>query len=122
MSRPRKSFPDMREHKGAAVIDLRRNGRRRTITLGIIIHGGLSNPFYAEIAMGAEEAAAEQGFDVLLSNAHGDPQRERESVERLLTRRVDGIVFSTALRSNNVQLALDVGVSAVTGVRPSSSK
>jgi DNA-binding LacI/PurR family transcriptional regulator len=94
----------------AVAQDLR---RRRTITLGIIIHGSLSNPFYAEIAMGAEEAAAEQGFDVLLSNAHGDPQRERESVERLLTRRVDGIVFSTALRSDNVRLALDAGVSAV---------
>jgi DNA-binding LacI/PurR family transcriptional regulator len=94
----------------AVAQDLR---RRRTITLGVIIHGGLSNPFYAEIAMGAEQAAAEQGFDVLLSNAHGDPQRERESVERLLTRRVDGIVFSTALRSDNVQLALDAGVSAV---------
>jgi DNA-binding LacI/PurR family transcriptional regulator len=94
----------------AVAQDLR---RRRTITLGIIIHGGLSNPFYAEIAMGAEQAAAEQGFDVLLSNAQGDPQRERESVERLLTRRVDGIIFSTALRSDNVRLALDSGVAAV---------
>ena len=45
----------------AVAQDLR---RRRTITLGVIIHGGLSNPFYAEIAMGAEQAAAEQGFDV----------------------------------------------------------
>ena len=34
MSRPRKSFPTPRKHKGAAVIDLYQGGRRRTITLG----------------------------------------------------------------------------------------
>jgi DNA-binding LacI/PurR family transcriptional regulator len=87
--------------------------RRQTITLGIILQGGLSNPFYVEVAMGAEHAAAEQGFNVLLFNARGDAKRERESVETLLSRRVDGIVFTTALRAENVRLALDAGVSAV---------
>src|SRR5215472_2439118 len=58
--------------------------RRKTITLGLILHGALSHPFVAEVAIGAEQAATEQGFTVLLFNAQGDPDRERESVEELL--------------------------------------
>ncbi|MCE9566601.1 MAG: site-specific integrase [Planctomycetes bacterium] len=34
MSRPRKSFPTPRNHKGAAVVDVYQDGRRRTVTLG----------------------------------------------------------------------------------------
>lgn len=86
---------------------------RSTITLGIILHGGLSNPFFAEIAMGAEQAAADLGFNVLLFNARGDVEQERKSVETLLRRRVDGILFATALHADNVQLVADAGVPAV---------
>lgn len=87
--------------------------RRRTVTLGLIVHGGLSNPFYAEVAMGAEHAASELGFNMLLSNARGDADHERRSVETLLSRRVDGILFTTALAAENVRLAIDAGVPAV---------
>lgn len=86
---------------------------RRTITLGIILHGGLSNPFFAEIAMGAEQAAADLGFNVLLFNARGEIEQERKSVETLLRRRVDGILFATALHADNVRLVADAGVPAV---------
>src|SRR5215472_4142353 len=87
--------------------------RRKTITLGLILHGALSHPFVAEVVIGAEQAAAEQGFNVLLFNARGEADRERESVEALLKRRVDGIVFTTAVHAKNVQLALDAGIPAV---------
>jgi LacI family transcriptional regulator len=87
--------------------------RRKSSTLGLILHGALSHPFVAEVAVGAEQAAAERGFTVLLYNSQGDSQRERESVEQLLNRRVDGIVFTTAVDGKNVQLALDAGVPAV---------
>jgi LacI family transcriptional regulator len=63
--------------------------------------------------MGAEHAAVEQGFNVLIFNARGDVEREREGVETLLTRRVDGIIFTTALSRDNVDLAIEAGVSAV---------
>lgn len=87
--------------------------RRKTITLGLILHGALSHPFVAEVVIGAEQAAAEQGFNVLLFNARGDADRERESVEALLQRRVDGIVFTTAIHAKNVRLALKAGIPAV---------
>jgi LacI family transcriptional regulator len=87
--------------------------RRKTIMLGLILHGALSNPFVAEVVIGAEQAAAGQGFNVLLFNARGDAGRERDSVETLLKRRVDGIVFTTAVDAENVQLALQAGIPAV---------
>lgn len=87
--------------------------RRKTITLGLILHGALSHPFVAEVVVGAEQAAAEQGFNILLFNARGDADRERESVEALLKRRVDGIVFTTAVHAKNVHLALEAGIPAV---------
>ena len=87
--------------------------RQRTITLGLILHGILPNPFFAEVAMGVEHAAVDHGFNVLIFNTDGDAEREREGVESLLMRRVDGVIFTTALRAENVQLALDAGIPAV---------
>ena len=87
--------------------------RQRTITIGLILHGELSHPFVGEVVIGAEQAAAEHGFNVLLFNAQGNPDRERECVETLLERRVDGIIFTTAVLGKNVALALDAGVRAV---------
>jgi DNA-binding LacI/PurR family transcriptional regulator len=87
--------------------------RQRTITLGLILHGILPNPFFAEVAMGVEHAAVDHGFNVLMFNTDGDPKREREGVESFLRRRVDGVIFTTALRAENVELALDAGISAV---------
>jgi DNA-binding LacI/PurR family transcriptional regulator len=91
--------------------------RQRTITLGLILHGILPNPFFAEVAMGVEQAAVEHGFNVLMFNTDGDPKREREGVESLLSRRVDGVIFTTALRAENVELVLDAGVPAVEAER-----
>jgi DNA-binding LacI/PurR family transcriptional regulator len=87
--------------------------RQRTITIGLILHGELSHPFVGEVVIGAQQAAAEQGFNVLLLNAHGNAETERECVESLLERRVDGIIFTTAVQAKNVALALGAGVRAV---------
>ena len=100
--------PDTRERVEAA---LRESGyrldavaqalrRQRTITLGLILHGILPNPFFAEVAMGVEHAAVDHGFNVLIFNTDGDAEREREGVESLLGRRVDGVIFTTALRAS----------------------
>jgi len=86
--------------------------QQRTIALGLIMHG-LSNPFYAEVVAGAEQAASEQDFNVLLFNARGEPERELRHVETLLRRRVDGILFAEAVDPASVRAAVDAGVSVV---------
>jgi DNA-binding LacI/PurR family transcriptional regulator len=92
--------------------------RQRTMTLGHILHETVPNPFFAEIAMGVEHAAAERGFNVLIFNARNDPARERRGVEILLARRVDGIIFSTHLDEANVRAALEAGVPVVEVEKP----
>jgi len=92
--------------------------QQRTTTLGHIVQGLLPNPFYAEVAMGVEHGADERGFTVLLFNARGDADRERQGVETLLGRRVDGIVFTTALERDNVRLAHQAGTPVVEVEKP----
>ncbi|HTW10174.1 MAG TPA: LacI family DNA-binding transcriptional regulator [Acidimicrobiales bacterium] len=87
--------------------------RKRTITMGLVLHGIMPNPFFAEVAMGAENAAVEQGFKVLIFNARGEASRERDGVETFLTQRVDAIIFTAALQRDSVQAALDAGISVV---------
>jgi DNA-binding LacI/PurR family transcriptional regulator len=87
--------------------------RQRTTTIGLILHGELSDPFVAEVAIGAQHEAVRQGFNVLLFNSQGVPDREQESVEALLRRRVDAIIFTTAVSGENVQVAVDAGIPAV---------
>lgn len=92
--------------------------QQRTTTLGHIVQGLLPNPFYAEVAMGVEHGADERGFTVLLFNARGNADRERQGVETLLARRVDGIVFTTALEEDNVRLAYEAGTPVVEVEKP----
>jgi LacI family transcriptional regulator len=92
--------------------------RQRTVTLGHILNGILPNPFFAEVAIGVEHAAAEAGYNVLIFNARDDADRERSGVETLLARRVDGIIFTTALRAENVRMALEAGVPCVEVEKP----
>jgi LacI family transcriptional regulator len=92
--------------------------RQRTVTLGHILNGILPNPFFAEVAIGVEHAAAEAGYNVLIFNARDDADRERSGVETLLARRVDGIIFTTAPRAENVRMALEAGVPCVEVEKP----
>jgi DNA-binding LacI/PurR family transcriptional regulator len=92
--------------------------RQQTMILGHILHGILPNPFFAEVAIGVEHAAAERGYNVLIFNTRGNPDRERTGVETLLGRRVDGIIFTTALEERNVRLALEAGIPTVEVEKP----
>lgn len=74
---------------------------RRTGTVGLILPS-VALPFFGEIAVGVENALAEQGFRVLLCNSYGRADRELEHLELLLANRVDGIISG----AHNDQLPL----------------
>ncbi len=63
-----------------------------TKTFGMLIPD-MRNPHYWQIVSGLEEAARAQGYDLLLSNASLNPDRELESVRTLLRGRVDGLAL-----------------------------
>jgi LacI family transcriptional regulator len=68
---------------------------QKTYTIGVTVTG-VSSTFYASILDGVEAAAHEAGYGVLLGCSHDDPEKEREQIELLLEKRVDGIILSPA--------------------------
>jgi LacI family transcriptional regulator len=51
--------------------------------------------------MAIEQRAYEMGYDLILSHTHNLPEREENSIYRLLARRVDGLFISPVYRLSN---------------------
>ncbi|MEV0902405.1 LacI family DNA-binding transcriptional regulator [Actinoplanes sp. NPDC049802] len=69
-----------------------RVGRTRTIGLVVLDFG---NPFFAEVAAGAEQAATEAGADIALFHTGlGEHAREQRLLHRLAERRLDGLIIT----------------------------
>jgi LacI family transcriptional regulator len=66
---------------------------RRTQTIGLVIPDN-SNPFFAELARRIEEAGFDAGYTTILGNSGERPERERQYVSTLLSKRVDGLIIA----------------------------
>ena len=77
--------------------------RSETRTLGLVVPDN-SNPFFSEVARGAEDAGYPNGYNVILCNSADDLERELTYLELLISKQVDGIVFIAAgLSSEHIQ-------------------
>src|SRR5919109_3172511 len=76
---------------------------RRTHTLGIVIPD-LMHSFFVEIIAGLESVASARGFGLLLCSSNEDPTKEREELEMLRQRQVDGIMLASANAAGNSDL------------------
>ena len=95
-----------------------RRANRLSASLGLIFED-VSNPFFSAIHRGVEEVARARSVVTFAGSSDEDPVRERELIEALLARRVDGlIVVPTA--SDHSYLLRDVatGVAVVFVDRP----
>ena len=68
-----------------------RNGRSRTIGMVVL---DVRNPFFTDLARGAEDEAAESGLTVTLGNSDENPQREATYLDLFEQQRVYGVVIS----------------------------
>jgi len=68
-----------------------RAGRSRSIGLVVL---DIGNPFFAEVARGAEARAAEAGMTVLLGNSDESADRERAHLELFREQRVNGVLVT----------------------------
>jgi LacI family transcriptional regulator len=66
---------------------------QRTYLVGMLVKD-LVDEHAASLARGVEEAAAENGFAVLVMSTDGDPEKEIDAVRRLRSMRVDAVIFS----------------------------
>jgi DNA-binding LacI/PurR family transcriptional regulator len=66
---------------------------RRTRTVGVLLND-LRNPWFADVAGGIEQAAAERGYRILIASGNTRPRGEEQAVESFLELRTDGIVLA----------------------------
>jgi LacI family transcriptional regulator len=84
--------------------------RGQSFTVGLISNDSFGR-FTMPILEGLEAVLADKGIAVFMCNATDDPERERQHVEQLLSKRVDGLVF-TARRADR-RPSVDLGRAGV---------
>jgi LacI family transcriptional regulator len=90
----------------------------RTHTLGLVVPD-IANPFFPELARGAEDAAREHGYGVFVCNTGERPDQEAAALDLLHDRRVDGIIVSSSrLPDDRLHPLLARGRAAVLVNRP----
>ncbi len=83
-----------------------RAGRSRSIGLVVL---DIGNPFFAEVARGAEARAAEAGMTVLLGNSDESAERERAHLELFREQRVNGVLVTPTTDDIALLRALQAG-------------
>lgn len=90
----------------------------RTSTLGLVVPD-IANPFFPQIARGADDAARAQGYQLFLCNTDEDPDQEEAVLRALEDQRVDGVIVCSArLPDDKLLLLLGAHQQAVVVNRP----
>jgi LacI family transcriptional regulator len=69
---------------------------RQTFVLAVVIPD-VTNPFFAALFRGVEDGASPRGYNVLLCNTDGSPERQSSHLQSLQARRVDGIILASSV-------------------------
>jgi LacI family transcriptional regulator len=103
LNRPEKVAPATVERVQSAIAELGfvrndfarqlRAGRSSTVGLVVLDAG---NPFFTDVARGAEDAAMRKGLAVLVGNSDESSERERTYVDLFEERRVAGLLITPA--------------------------
>jgi len=68
---------------------------KQTSTLGLMIPD-ITNPYFASMARGIEDAARKAGYHVILCNTDENQERETEYLQLLRRQNVDGVILVSA--------------------------
>lgn len=71
---------------------------KQTKTLALVITD-ITNPFFTTLARGVEDAASEQGFNVIFCNTDESERKQAEQLTTLAQKRVDGVLLVPARSS-----------------------
>jgi len=74
----------------------------QTFLLGLVI-SDMTNPFFPQLARGAEDAAIERGYLVIASNTDDQLEREKRALAVFRSRRVDGILLVVAPNGGDME-------------------
>lgn len=127
VSRVLNGRPNVDEHTRALVLKTAKKLRYRpnqiaqslalnkTFTIGVVVPE-ISHSFFPEAIRGIEEVTYQAGYHLILTHSAETAERERDAVQTLESKRVDGILLSVAqdVRDDRLYLALmNVGVPLV---------
>jgi LacI family transcriptional regulator len=103
LNRPHLVRPVTRARVEAAIAELGfvRNDSARQLRAGnsrimAYVFLDASNPFFTDVARGAQEASREQGVALVLCSTDGEAAREAEYLDLLLQQRVHGVLITAA--------------------------
>ncbi|MGC9018946.1 MAG: LacI family DNA-binding transcriptional regulator [Candidatus Bipolaricaulaceae bacterium] len=65
---------------------------RVTQVIGVLV-SDITNPFFATLVRGVEDAARDAGYSVIICNSDEDPEKEDHYIRVLWQRRVDGLLI-----------------------------
>ena len=83
---------------------------QQTRVIGVVIPE-LSNAFITSIISSMEDILRKHDYAVIVCDCRSDPKREREAVEFLLHRRVDGLInMATDMTGCHLKAALSAGI------------
>ena len=75
--------------------------RGSTMLLGVVIPAA-ANLFFPEVVEGIEKAASSKGYDIVLSYSAGNSQKERNHIQLLIGRKIDGLLIAPLGSSRNM--------------------
>lgn len=68
---------------------------KRTKTIGLVITT-IANPFYTELSQGIETTARQLGYNIIFCSTNYELSTEKQYIEMLRSKGVDGIIFTSA--------------------------
>ncbi len=87
----------------------------KTNTIGVVVPE-ISHSFFPEAIRGIEEAAYNAGYQLILTHSAESALRERDAIQTLGSRRVDGVLISTAQDLTDTRVyeqLIEIGVPVV---------
>jgi LacI family transcriptional regulator len=87
---------------------------RHTQMIGIVV-SDITDPFSTQIVRGAEDAAWQKNYTLIIFNSDGRLEREQQVIAALRTRQVDGIllVAATGGEHRHIHAVTDAGIPVV---------
>lgn len=75
---------------------------KRTTTVGVVIPS-ITNPYFAELALGIDDIASMYKYNIILANSDYDNEKILKVVRNLLAKQVDGMIFMGYDLSDSLQ-------------------
>ncbi|WHH58052.1 LacI family DNA-binding transcriptional regulator [Petroclostridium sp. X23] len=74
---------------------------KKTLTIGIMLPD-ICNLFFTETTRGIEDVANKYGYNVILCNTDKDSKKEKEYLNTLYSKDIDGIIFIGTCRNHHI--------------------